>query len=132
MADIAPEFLKLLPERTAEAFERVVPDHASPSPELLIGLIRSHLDVVAEAETGEFVDTHLARVIADRLFKMLESWEQFSDAYRQLAHATVTYFVMNDDADCDLSSPTGFDDDAEIANALFTYLGRVDLLIDLD
>ena len=132
MADIAPEFLKLLPDRTSEAFERVVPDNAASSSELLIGLIRSHLSVVAEAASGELVDTHLARVIADRLLKMLESWDQYSDAYRQLAHATVTYFVMNDDADCDLSSPTGFDDDAQIANALFTYLGRVDLLIDLD
>ncbi len=132
MAEVPSELVDSLPEGTADAFEQVFPDQPAASPELLVGLIRSHLEVVGHASTGEYVDTHLARVIADRLLKLLEAWDLFEETERAAAHAAVTYFVINEDAASDLNSPTGFDDDAQVANACFSFLGRADLLIDLE
>lgn len=132
MADVPAELAESLPEGTANAFARVYPDHPAPSPELLLGLIKSHLEVVDQAASGQCVDAHLARVIADRLLKLLESWELFEEPERAAAHAAVTYFVISDDAASDLDSSTGFEDDAQVANACFAHLGRADLLIDLD
>lgn len=132
MPELPTELADALPQSSIDAFAKVYPERPADSSELLAGLIRSHLEVVDQAALGEAVDTHLARVLADRLLKLLESWELLSEDERAAAHATVTYYVLSDDADGDLKSPTGFEDDAHVANACFTFLGRPDLFIEMD
>ena len=131
MADIPEEMIEALPEGSLEAFDKLYPERPANA-EFLGGLIRRHLEAVDGAAGKAYVDAHLARVIADRLLKLMESWDVFSESEQAVVHATVHYFVLNEDAAGDLSSATGFEDDAQVANACASFLGRPDLLIDLD
>jgi uncharacterized membrane protein YkvA (DUF1232 family) len=79
------------------------------------------------------VDFALAEELAKRSVKLLErSAPDPSEANRQLIQAAVRYFVENDDAEDDLNSVVGFNDDAQVMNAVATYLGYPDLLVHLE
>ena len=41
------------------------------------------------------------------------------------------YFLREDDGDADLDSVLGFDDDAEVMNAVVTHLGHGEWLIEV-
>jgi hypothetical protein len=43
----------------------------------------------------------------------------------------VRYFVLNEDAEGDMDSLVGFDDDALVFNAVVEELGHADLVVDL-
>ena len=46
------------------------------------------------------------------------------DAERLAIQAAVRYFVLEDDAESDLNSVIGLDDDAEVVNAVLRHLGH--------
>lgn len=46
-----------------------------------------------------------------------------------MLRGAIRYFCQHDDVSGDLTSPTGFEDDAEVLNAVTTFLGRPDLQI---
>ena len=50
--------------------------------------------------------------------------DQYTARERALLNGAVRYFVENDDVKSDLASPTRFEDDAQILNAVCAYLGR--------
>ncbi len=89
------------------------------------------LAVEAEADEGAFIDLPLAQKIGGVLDQLLEAPADAGlDQHRALQLA-VLYFEQEDDAEPDVDSVLGFEDDAHVVNAVLRFLGRDDLLIDL-
>lgn len=88
--------------------------------------------VVATADHGAMLDVQLAQAIATSLAAVLEDppWPEKSHEHRVL-HIAVRYFEVEDDAEPDGESVLGFEDDAQVANAVLRYLNREDLLIEI-
>ena len=95
--------------------------------------IDAHVLKVTEiAEQRDFVDLGLASKLATVLRELLLQSDQYTGRERALLAGAIRYFADNDDVNSDLASPTGFEDDAEILNAVAVYLGRGELVIPLD
>lgn len=126
-----PETLPGVPEEARELFAVLVSERpltrASLEREVLgyIQLVRG------ERRAGRGVDARLADALAEASLALLEHLddEGCSDEHRRLIQAAVRYFVLEEDADGDFSSPSGFDDDAAVMNAVARHLGREDLLV---
>lgn len=81
--------------------------------------IAAHLDRVrAVADERDFVDLQLAIRIADVLTALLDDAGGYTARERALMRGAIRYFCQHDDVSGDLTSPTGFEDDAEILNAV--------------
>jgi hypothetical protein len=85
--------------------------------------MRSYLASVEElASHQEFIDTGLARLIARQCEELLDAFDA-RDPECRLIQAAVRYFIEEDDAEGDTSSPIGFDDDARVVNEVARILG---------
>jgi hypothetical protein len=85
--------------------------------------VKQHVDAIAEAHlVNEFVDLCGAHALAAQCNLLLSLWESLPISDRQVANAAVRYFVSWDDVENDLDVG-GLDDDKQIMNAVFTYLG---------
>lgn len=93
--------------------------------------IGGHLEKVRSALVrNEFLDFGLAERIASALDTLLATYSEIgSDHARALIVGAARFFVTADDVWPDLESPVGFDDDAEVLNAVLKDIGREDLLV---
>ena len=119
-----------------------IPDEARPlvdrllrEPPMPIDLLRMQVQdyrqvVHQAAREKEFVDVDLADHIADACLELLDGVTQDApQVERRLVQLAVRYFVEEEDADDDMASIFGFDDDATVLNAVLNYLGREDLAV---
>jgi uncharacterized membrane protein YkvA (DUF1232 family) len=74
----------------------------------------------------------MAEAIGESLRGLLDhvAAEGDEEAHR-LVHAAVRYFVMEEDAESDMDSLIGFDDDAEIVTEVAEALDRPDLAVEM-
>ena len=120
----------------------LIPDQVRPlvdellqAPLLPIGELRrqlsAHRRLILEAtQSGEFVDLGLAEHVAEACVGLLDGLtEDTPEQQRRLVQLAVRYFVRADDAEGDLTSVSGFDDDAAVLNAVARQLGREELCI---
>ena len=78
------------------------------------------------------VDPTLANALSEASLRLLSSLNEDSpDSTRHLIQAAVRYFVIEEDADSDLDSILGLDDDAEVLNAVIRKLGHNDWIVDV-
>jgi uncharacterized membrane protein YkvA (DUF1232 family) len=78
------------------------------------------------------VDPTLANTLAEASLRLLGTLKDASpESTRRLVQAAVRYFVIEEDADSDLDSILGLDDDAEVLNAVLRKLGHADWQIDV-
>lgn len=95
--------------------------------------VEQHLRRVEDvALQRDFVDLALAREVGRVLGALLDDSDQYTARERALLAGAVRYFTDHDDVDGDLTSPTGFEDDAAILNAVCVFLGRPELSIAVD
>jgi uncharacterized membrane protein YkvA (DUF1232 family) len=74
----------------------------------------------------------LGFALADASMKLLTTLKDDTPEERRAAiQAAVRYFVIEDDADSDLDSILGLDDDAEVLNAVLKHLGHDDWLVEV-
>lgn len=119
-----------------------IPDEARPlvdrllrEPPMPIGLLRMQVQdyrqvVHQAAREKEFVDVDLADHIADACLELLDGVTKGApQVERRLVQVAIRYFVEEEDADDDMASIFGFDDDAAVLNAVLNYLGREDLSV---
>ena len=88
--------------------------------------VRGYQQALAKRSTwqDDDFDPQLARSLADAALKLLGTLnEDTPEPTRRLVQAAVRYFVIEDDADSDLGSILGLDDDAEVLNAVLRHLG---------
>lgn len=92
--------------------------------------VAAYRDTLSDLQTRyEFLD----RSTADRIALQLDSLLSWLGAHpdpesARLVHVAVRYFVENDDGESDFDSPIGFDDDAEVVEAVARMLGQQGLL----
>lgn len=132
MATVPPEILQQVPGPARDAFTAAYAEDPLPV-EHQRARIEAHVTAADNAtHANEFVDQHLAHVIADRLGKALDEWDGLDDHGRRLLHAAVAYYALREDAEDDMSSVIGFEDDAQVVNVCLRAIGLADLEIDLE
>lgn len=95
--------------------------------ELLLAKVRSYIQTISEAANQRRgLDIGTAGELGTALMRLLRECE---DSGLRHAQAAVFYFLDSEDAEPDLASATGFDDDAEVFNAVCEFLARPDLKI---
>ena len=117
-----------LPPETREAYQRYL---SLPILEtsVLLNRIDAYLSVVKNASgENEFLDLSTANSIATALKKLAEN--SGKDSFPHVQAATY-YFVNAEDASPDLESILGFDDDAEVVNAVCRHLGCPELQVEI-
>jgi hypothetical protein len=96
--------------------------------------VKTYQQAIAQRSTvrNANVDPTLGNDLADASMKLLTTIKEDTEpARRKAIQAAVRYFVIEDDADSDLDSILGLDDDAEVLNAVLKHLGHNDWLVDI-
>jgi hypothetical protein len=92
--------------------------------------ISTHVDLIDEQRyDNEFLDAELARDIASSLLAMVDAASHLGADERALVRGAVDYFVLTLDADNDVTSPFGLEDDARVVNHVCERIGRPDLAV---
>jgi uncharacterized membrane protein YkvA (DUF1232 family) len=112
------------------AFARVFATAPSTPQDLRAQLSAHGQEITAAAARNEFLDTRAASAIACRLSDLLDEWDALTSAHRAVLHAAVAYYVLREDAEDDLDSVLGFEDDVAVVNACLRFLGREPLTIE--
>ena len=79
----------------------------------------------------EFAQVELAERIVANLNTAIDGAEDLNEEALDTLGAAVAYFVSSKDAESDLRSPIGLEDDAFVVNEAFLLIGRDDLAIDV-
>ncbi len=118
-----------LPADVRAAFVRVFPTALS-GPDPLRRQLAAHRDEIeAAAARNEFLDGAAARAISERLARLLDDWNAMPPAHRAVVQAAVAYYALRDDAEDDLDSVLGLEDDVAVVNACLRHLGLGTLVI---
>lgn len=122
------EIPESLPEETKTAYQRYL-ELPLASRAILKNKINAYLETVANASgENEFLDLTTAKAIAKTLLTLIEKCPDDKICHLQ---AATYYFVEADDAAPDLDSILGFDDDAEVINAVCRFLGFLELEVEV-
>jgi hypothetical protein len=128
------------PSKQIPPLDRQIQRHLLPLcevlPETAAAALNAEIDhylqkVQAALGQNEFLDVKLAHAIAARLRLLLPDYGRYPDNQKALLVGAVRYFTKDDDAEHDIHSVLGLDDDAAVVNYLLDVLGRPDLKIDL-
>jgi hypothetical protein len=112
-----------IPEAARTSFERLLAGPV-PSPQELLHSLEGHARVLELALTGHRPFA-LVRQITDRCRAMLDRWSGLGPDQRRMVAAAIRYFALRDDAVDDIGSEFGLVDDAQVVNAVLSYLGLV-------
>lgn len=114
----------VLPPELVEAVAPHLPEAAPPPASQQHAAIDAYLQTLPEAlSRNEFLDVPLAEDIGRAARELLAATAQSSAEDRALVAAAIAYFVDPDDAEHDLESLLGFDDDAQVLAAVIRLLG---------
>ena len=133
MVPMVPKvILDALPREVAATFAGLWP-RVQPQPDGLRRAISQHCaEVERAAGKNEFLDTSLSRSLATVFETVLADWAELDTVQQAAVAAAVAYFALNEDAEDDLDSVLGFEDDALVFNACARFIGRADLSIDIE
>ncbi|MEA3337417.1 MAG: hypothetical protein U9R25_16075 [Chloroflexota bacterium] len=98
----------------------------------LTGQVTQHLaDCRRALRANEFLDINLAEKIAEVLTSLLAGYGELPAEHQALIVGATRYFVAAGDAESDLTSVLGWDDDAQVLNHVLDVIGRQDLKVAL-
>lgn len=108
-----------LPPALQDVYRRFLPERPLTR-ELLIARVRSYLDTLCRADNRQDnLDVATSSDLGRGLLRLLRECPEEGLPHAQ---AAVSYFVKSDDADPDLGSLHGFDDDAVVFNCVCRHL----------
>lgn len=86
---------------------------------------QTHLErLEAAVDTHELLDITTARKVAAQCQALLDEVTTSTDPeHKRLIQVAVRYFIEHDDAESDIDSATGFDDDAEVVALIAREVG---------
>ena len=94
--------------------------------------VDTHLGHIREVQSrNEFLDVDLAELLARGLNRLLAQYEQYGDDQQRLIVGAARYFVHAEDAENDVHSILGLDDDVQVLNHVLDILGEPQYRIDL-
>lgn len=121
-----------LPDRLARIFEPLCRDTEHVDLDRLTTQVIAHAAQIRQAtRRNEFLDAGLADQIADLLCLLLSDVTHQTPQQRALVVGAARYFTDMNDADSDLNSILGLDDDVEVLNHVLDLLGHTDLKVKL-
>lgn len=125
------ELRALLDDEQREVFEKLLEQEPRPLGELRDEVVAYLMHVRRAAEKSNVVDLEMAEDIAKAARALIRHFRSRRDdeEAQRLIHAAVLYFVMEEDAEEDLASVIGFDDDAEVISAVAVVLDLPDLAV---
>ncbi len=127
-----PLFSHLLDPEIDKTFTCLCVDLVPDLLPMLIKDVKQHVSQVRIAlVANEFLDVALAERIAKLLMDLLGRIESYPAPKQRLIVGASRYFVRSNDAQADLSSLLGFDDDAAVLNYVLVELGHGNLRIKL-
>jgi hypothetical protein len=122
-----------IPDSAKELWTRLVGEEPRPVHELFRD-VRAYQHKIKERSQWRDadVDPTLANALVEASLKLLATLNESSpEATRRLVQAAVRYFLIEEDADSDLDSILGLDDDAEVLNAVLRHLGHDSWLVEV-
>ncbi len=107
-------------------------DEPLTSPEWLAEQSKLYLKQLESlADEGELLDLELASDLNSRCTRLLNSVDESTpEEHRRLIQAATRYFCSTDDANCDIDSLIGLDDDLAVIEAVALALDLGHLLED--
>ncbi len=128
MSDIGE--LEGIPGAARELWKKLVAEPLIPVHQLFADVRAYQQTIAKRARDDDDIDPKLGKALVDASLRLLGTLkEETPESTRRLVQAAVRYFVIEDDADSDLGSILGLDDDAEVINAVLTRLGHEDWLV---
>lgn len=122
-----PELPDELPWDTRVTYARLLVEQRPGSREQLTVRVASYLVHIETASSeNEFLDFKSARTLGQSLLQLIE---QCPEEYMAHLQAAVAYFIHSDDAEHDLDSVVGFDDDVGVFNAVCAHVGLPQLKV---
>lgn len=123
--------LEGIPTAARPLWRKLVAEEPVPVHELFAQVQQYERTLDQRADWDETkVDPTLARDLARTAHRLLGTLNAASpEATRRLIQAAVRYFLIDEDADADLDSILGLDDDAEVMNAVLRHLGHTEWLV---
>jgi uncharacterized membrane protein YkvA (DUF1232 family) len=122
--------LSAMPGNARALFDALLREQALPR-DVLAREVNGYAQFVQhKAASHPEVDGASARALADVSLRLLELLnDDLGEDRRRLIQAAIRYFVLEEDAEGDLVSESGFDDDVLVMNATLRVLGLDHLLI---
>lgn len=117
-----------LPPELPAGFHTLLRADRPETPSALLQRVQTYLAEVEQAVfCNEFVDLERARQLGGVSLRLIELLPGLAEPEQRLVRAAIAYFIEDDDAIPDLSSPIGFDDDVQVMDWVVARLGRADL-----
>jgi uncharacterized membrane protein YkvA (DUF1232 family) len=125
--------LEGIPDVARPLWRKLVAEEPVPVHQLFGEVLKYEQTLDQRAEWDESkVDPTLARDLVRASNRLLGTLTSSSpESTRQLIQAAIRYFVIDEDADADLDSILGLDDDAEVLNAVLRHLGHTAWLVTI-
>lgn len=116
-----------LPWDTKVTYARLLAEYRPTRRDQLAARVSSYMaHIESVAGEREFVDLSVAKALSSALLELVERCREEHGPH---LHAAVAYFVHADDAEHDLDSVVGFDDDLGVFNAVCEHVGLPDLKV---
>ncbi len=118
-----------LPGEASRLLRQLVAEDPISADRLRADLAAHLSELTAHSARHEFIDIGTAtrlNAVCHRLLDRLA--DGAPEDHRRLVQAAVRYFILDDDAESDLHSPIGFDDDAQVVKAVAAAVGAGDLI----
>ncbi len=133
MSDLSSlESLEGIPEAAMPLWKQLVNEPIRPV-HALFKELRDYQQTISQRSQwrNADVDRDLANGLMDASLQMLSILkDDTAEDERRLVQAAVRYFIIEDDADSDLDSILGLDDDAQVVNAVLKHLGRESWMVE--
>lgn len=114
--------LQALPDALRSALLRRVPTQVPDAEAMRRRVWRAVKEAERARSRNPFVNVALAREIAERLEALIDRTLDGTDAQRGLVAAAIVYFATVDDLAPDYDDAFGFDDDAQVVQAVEAVL----------
>lgn len=133
MSDLSSlESLEGIPEAALPLWKQLINEPLRPV-HALFKEIRDYQQIISQRSEwrNADVDRDLANSLIDASLQLLSILgEETPESERRLVQAAVRYFIIEEDADSDLDSILGLDDDAQVVNAVLKHLGRESWMVE--
>ncbi len=124
--------LSVLPPDTSALMRDLLAEDPIPVDRLRAELAEHLAQLTDHASRQEFIDLDTAALLNSVCHKLLDRLTEASpEDHRRMVQAAVRYFILDEDAESDLHSPIGFDDDAQVVEAVAAAVGARDLISGL-
>ena len=124
--------LEGIPGAARELWQRLVVEPLIPVHKLFAEVRAYQQTIAKRAREDEDIDPKLGQALCEASIRLLGTLKDDTpEPTRRMVQAAVRYFVIEDDADSDLGSILGLDDDAEVLNAVLERLGYKDWLVKI-